>query len=74
MPFETVLKGGESSFLPRFATLHVPGQLPALIQCNRSFRSEQGHLPFMTDAHEKEMLPLGGEYRSASTAVKQPSK
>ena len=25
MLFETVLKGGESSFLPRFATLHVPG-------------------------------------------------
>ena len=32
MLFETVLKAGESSFLPRFATLHVPGQLPALIQ------------------------------------------
>ena len=27
--FETVLKAGEGLFLPRFATLHVPGQLPA---------------------------------------------
>jgi hypothetical protein len=49
MLFETDLKVDESSFLPRFATLHVPGQLPALIQCNQSFfHSEQDHLPFMT--------------------------
>ena len=27
--FETVLKADEGSFSPRFATLHVPGQLPA---------------------------------------------
>ena len=27
--FETVLNAGEGLFFPRFATLHVPGQLPA---------------------------------------------
>ena len=62
MLFETVLKGGESSFLPRFATLHVPGQLPALIRRNLFFSFEQVHfsLSFMIDFHDTEMFPLGG--------------